>query len=254
MLTIWNVIHEAAVTAGNFSSKSGKVHPICNNPTLRVIHKAEQVWENHGIACIVSLGAGKLPIFRDNTSGPSNLEVEVSVSSQQVHQHMRRDKHHGAYFRFDVEQGMSTVSAETLGHIKSHTESYVHVLFAKYALLIPFILATSVMQQLRKIWKLLRRFTEHQDLKSRHTIRLLYIKYFLCNTPCSSYLVVCSHFILNSHLISQRGCSNSNTSLIGRIGQPNVVIRDSIKRKDHTIVANSLQKKVYYSLSVMLEY
>lgn len=107
----------------------------CNNPCKEVYEEAQRLWPDREIGCIISLGTGMPRVL--SMQNPSLLSswwpkdwtetlLRVATLCDQIHQEMLRKRElRGKYFRFNVQQGMQTISLEEwkkLGEVATHTE------------------------------------------------------------------------------------------------------------------------------------
>lgn len=112
----------------------------CNNPVSLVYEEARERWPNRNIECILSFGSGMGRTL--SLPNPTHLESRFpkhwiqalernATECESAHQDMLgRRELNGKYFRFNVEQGLESVSLidwEKLGEIVLKTEAYVTV-------------------------------------------------------------------------------------------------------------------------------
>jgi predicted acylesterase/phospholipase RssA len=107
----------------------------CNNPCKQLYQEAQQIWPNRKIGCIISLGTGMPrvlsmdnPTLRNSWWPKPWLDTLTRIATlcEKTHEDMRRTAElNGRYFRFNVQQGMQTISLEEwnkLGEVATHTE------------------------------------------------------------------------------------------------------------------------------------
>jgi hypothetical protein len=106
-----------------------------NNPTEQVLQEAESIFPDRYIACIISIGTGKMPTIRIPKPGPFQRAVPVDVikamtaiatDCEKIHELLasRFQNNPHVYFRFNVEQGMQGIKLaqwEQLDKVAAHT-------------------------------------------------------------------------------------------------------------------------------------
>lgn len=110
-----------------------------NNPCLVVLKEAELVFPGRNIACIVSIGTGKLPTIRLERQGVigniiplkvAKALTKVATDTENTHQDLqfRFKSRPNVYFRFNVEEGMQDITLDEwnkLDDVMSHAEKYM---------------------------------------------------------------------------------------------------------------------------------
>jgi len=110
----------------------------CNNPCKQVLEEAGRLWPGREIGCIISLGTGMPRVLSMQGSSLYNswdprdwvgVLTRIATLCDQTHQDMLRKRElRGKYFRFNVQQGMQTISLQEwtkLGEVATHTEVYL---------------------------------------------------------------------------------------------------------------------------------
>lgn len=110
-----------------------------NNPSLVVLKEAGLVFPHRSIACIVSIGTGKLPIISlEKQSVIGNIIplkiaralTKIATDTEDAHQGLkfRFKSRPNVYFRFNVDEGMQDVTLDEwnkLDDVMSHAEKYM---------------------------------------------------------------------------------------------------------------------------------
>ncbi|KAG8845961.1 hypothetical protein FRB91_001287 [Serendipita sp. 411] len=109
----------------------------CNNPCEQVYEEAQKIWPGREIGVMLSLGTGMPRVL--SLENPSYLDrlwpkpwiqtlERIATQCQAIHNQMYKKRElRGKYFRFNVEQGLQTVSLSEwtkLGEVGTHTEQY----------------------------------------------------------------------------------------------------------------------------------
>ncbi|KDQ57927.1 hypothetical protein JAAARDRAFT_34743 [Jaapia argillacea MUCL 33604] len=111
-----------------------------NNPTMRVIEEADLIFPGRSIACIISIGSGQAHVIKlPKSSGMfqnilplqvvqalRDIATDCERTADDLEKHFR-DKP-DVYFRFNVEQGLQSVSLgdwDKLGEVGTHTQQYL---------------------------------------------------------------------------------------------------------------------------------
>lgn len=110
----------------------------CNNPCIEVYEEARKIWPNREIGVILSLGTGMPKVL--SIDNPSYFDQwwprpwvqvleRIATQCDATHQEMYRKRElRGKYFRFNVQQGLQSVSLaewDKLGEVGTHTEQYM---------------------------------------------------------------------------------------------------------------------------------
>ncbi|KAG6827347.1 hypothetical protein H0H87_005022, partial [Tephrocybe sp. NHM501043] len=113
-----------------------------NNPTDVVLREAKDMFQDRSIACIISIGTGKLETIalgkpgRFEKGGISssiiNAVYKIATDCEETAQKMEREFKDNPkfYFRFNVEQGLQTIKPEDwdqMGEISAHTRNYMQM-------------------------------------------------------------------------------------------------------------------------------
>ncbi|CUA74931.1 Calcium-independent phospholipase A2-gamma [Rhizoctonia solani] len=114
-----------------------------NNPTVRVLLEAKDVFPDSPVSCILSIGTGQAKtISMSKTSAVSNAIVpdlqlagavkKIATDCEKVADEMagRFVKYPGVYFRFNVDQGMQDIGLgafEKLSELAAHTSAYMRL-------------------------------------------------------------------------------------------------------------------------------
>lgn len=110
-----------------------------NNPCDAVLQEACLVFPGRKLACMVSIGTGKLAMIHIPTPGFFQRLIPVEVAqamagiatdTERVHQDLQRrfQSRADVYFRFNVDEGMAAVGLDEwdkLDEIAAHTEKYL---------------------------------------------------------------------------------------------------------------------------------
>lgn len=110
-----------------------------NNPCDVVLQEASRLFPGRKLACVVSLGTGKLPTIHIPKRGFIQRLIPVEVAramagiatdTEQTHQDLQRrfKSRPDVYFRFNVDEGMQGVRLDEwdkLDEVASHTEKYL---------------------------------------------------------------------------------------------------------------------------------
>lgn len=110
-----------------------------NNPCDVVLKEAELVFPGRSIACIVSIGTGKLATIRlEKQSVIGNIVplkvakalAKIATDTEYTHQTLqfRFKSRPNVYFRFNVDEGMQDVTLDEwnkLDDVASHAEKYI---------------------------------------------------------------------------------------------------------------------------------
>ncbi|KAG8813503.1 hypothetical protein FRC17_001547 [Serendipita sp. 399] len=109
----------------------------CNNPCEQVYEEALKIWPHREVGIIISLGTGMPRVL--SLENPSYFDrlwpkpwiqtlERIATQCQAVHHQMYKKRElKGKYYRFNVEQGLQTVSLSEwtkLGEVGIHTEQY----------------------------------------------------------------------------------------------------------------------------------
>ncbi|KAF8597409.1 FabD/lysophospholipase-like protein [Ceratobasidium sp. AG-I] len=111
----------------------------CNNPTDIALREVSSVFPNSPIACVMSVGAGRLhsasiPDARIYDAWlPSRLipaVQKIATDCERTHQDLARRFDHtkGAYFRFSTDQGIQDIdqyNATKVSEVQAHTRQYL---------------------------------------------------------------------------------------------------------------------------------
>ncbi|KAG8738520.1 hypothetical protein FRC10_006766 [Ceratobasidium sp. 414] len=92
----------------------------CNNPTHELLHEAANLFQDHRVACILSIGTGKRgKIELPDTGVAPKLQLakvvkmlqKITLDCEQTHQELSERFYNrpGTYFRFNVDHGLEAV-------------------------------------------------------------------------------------------------------------------------------------------------
>ena len=111
-----------------------------NNPIQCLLKETMQVYPNHHLSCIISIGTGKgdtialpKPSFLQRNFIPTDVIKAIqgiATDCEKEHEQVmhRFTNASNVYFRFNVEQGMQSVSLsdwEKLANVEAHTYNYL---------------------------------------------------------------------------------------------------------------------------------
>jgi len=114
-----------------------------NNPIVQVLEEAELMFPDRKIACVISIGTGKLgtidvpnPGFFERNVVPVGViqaMVAMATDCEETAQQMEKKFRHPpkTYFRFNVEQGLQKVGLgdwDRMGEVAAHTRNYMNTL------------------------------------------------------------------------------------------------------------------------------
>jgi hypothetical protein len=111
-----------------------------NNPTQWLLEEVKHVFPDRHLSCLISIGTGKgdtiaLPkqsFFQRNFIPIDVIKAiqRIATDCEEKHEQVMRlfENNPNVYFRFNVEQGMQTVSLsdwEKLANVEAHTTNYL---------------------------------------------------------------------------------------------------------------------------------
>ena len=113
-----------------------------NNPTAQVLEEAEVEFPGRNIACLISIGTGKLAtinvpkpdFFQRNVVAIDVIKAMVAIATdcEKTAEDMEKKFKHlpKTYFRFNVEQGLQTVKLgdwDRMDEVAAHTQQYMKI-------------------------------------------------------------------------------------------------------------------------------
>ena len=113
---------------------------VLNNPIQCLLKETMQVFPDHHLSCIISIGTGKgdtiafpKPSFLQRNFIPTDVVRAIQGIATDCEKEHEQVMHHftntcNVYFRFNVEQGMQSVSLsdwEKLANVEAHTSNYL---------------------------------------------------------------------------------------------------------------------------------
>ena len=105
-----------------------------NNPIFAMIEQVREEWPDDYIACVVSIGTGKMETKGLGSDLKSVVEActEIVTDTEQTAQRFKASRRNligdGRYFRFNVDQGMQGIGLEEhdkLNIMAAATDSYL---------------------------------------------------------------------------------------------------------------------------------
>ncbi|KIJ45325.1 hypothetical protein M422DRAFT_166757, partial [Sphaerobolus stellatus SS14] len=113
----------------------------CNNPTKQILEEAHLIFPDQHVACIISIGAGKLSpisipkptLFQrilptELIKATLHITTDCEIIEQEVAQRFCNAP--GLYFRFNVEQGLQSVGPvefDKMEKVTAHTDQYIQM-------------------------------------------------------------------------------------------------------------------------------